>query len=233
MSSFSSETEFTKFVGDEIARARSRHHSRRRRIPMPASSRHRARCNRHEARAGIVALISCCLVQLSNGGLCPPMRLSHYQRARGEVSSDPPGPAGFQRRWARPQQSSVLRCQFFTRPRELGQRTTRLRPQKISSPHGSVHPLVPQLYRFSIGSPHVWRTTFAILRTRRAWRRHLILSCDPTTVARLRSQNSASQTGLHTATLLSGSQISFRSVRGREGRKSRKAHRRQTPVEQP
>ena len=107
------------------------------------------------------------------------------------------------------------------------------RPQKISSPHGSVHPLVPQLYRFSIGSPHVWRTTFAILRTRRAWRRLLILSCDPTTVARLRSQNSASQTGLHTATLLSGSQISFRSVRGREGRKSRKAHRRQTPVEQP
>ena len=105
MSSFSRETEFTKFVSDEIARARSRHHSRRRRIPMPASSRHRARCNRHEARAGIVALISCCLVRLSNGRLCPPMRLSHFQRARGEVSSEPPGPA-VQRRWARPQQSS-------------------------------------------------------------------------------------------------------------------------------
>ena len=30
------------------------------------------RCNRHEARARIVALMSCCLVRLSNGGLGPP-----------------------------------------------------------------------------------------------------------------------------------------------------------------
>ena len=45
-----------------------RHASWRRRIPMP----HRARCNRHEARAGIAALISCCLVRLSTGGLGPP-----------------------------------------------------------------------------------------------------------------------------------------------------------------
>ena len=36
---------------------------------MPASLRSRARCNRHEARAGIVALIPRCLVRLSNGGL--------------------------------------------------------------------------------------------------------------------------------------------------------------------
>ena len=63
--SFSRETEFTKFVSEENATARSRHASRRRRIPMP---RHRARCNRHEARAVTAALISCCLVRLSNGG---------------------------------------------------------------------------------------------------------------------------------------------------------------------
>ena len=71
MSSFSRETEFTQFVSEEVAAARSRHASRRRRIPMPASPRHRARCN-HEARARIVALISCCLVRLSTGGLGPP-----------------------------------------------------------------------------------------------------------------------------------------------------------------
>ena len=40
-------------------------------LPMPASPRHRARCDRHEARAGIVALTSCCLARLSNGGLGP------------------------------------------------------------------------------------------------------------------------------------------------------------------
>ena len=39
---------------------------------MPASPRRRACCNRHEARGGIVALVSCCLVRLSNGGLGPP-----------------------------------------------------------------------------------------------------------------------------------------------------------------
>ena len=37
------------------ATARARHTSRRRRIPMPTSPRHRARCFRHEARAAIVA----------------------------------------------------------------------------------------------------------------------------------------------------------------------------------
>ena len=70
-SSVSRETEFTKFVSEEIATARFRHASRRRRIPMPACPRHRSRCNRHEARAGIVALISFCLVRLSTGGFWP------------------------------------------------------------------------------------------------------------------------------------------------------------------
>ena len=39
---------------------------------MPASPSNRPRCNRHEARVGMVALIPCCLVRLSNGGLGPP-----------------------------------------------------------------------------------------------------------------------------------------------------------------
>ena len=72
VSPFSRETVFTKLVSEEIAAARSRHNSRRRRIPMPASPHHRARCNRHESRAGIVALTYCCVVRLSNGGLGPP-----------------------------------------------------------------------------------------------------------------------------------------------------------------
>ena len=62
---------------------------------MPITLHHRARCDRHEARAGIVASISCCLVWLSNGGLGPldevalitllKRSLSHLQRARSEV----------------------------------------------------------------------------------------------------------------------------------------------------
>ena len=72
ISSFSREIEFTKCISEKIATARARHTSRRRQIPMLASPRHRARCNRHEARAGIVALVSCCLVRLSSGGLGPP-----------------------------------------------------------------------------------------------------------------------------------------------------------------
>ena len=68
ISSLSSETEFTNFVSEKIATVRARHTTKRRRIPMPASPRHRARCDCHETRAGIVALLSCCLVRLSNRG---------------------------------------------------------------------------------------------------------------------------------------------------------------------
>ena len=39
--------------------------------PMPPSPRHRASCDRQEARAGIVFLLSWCLVRLSNGGSGP------------------------------------------------------------------------------------------------------------------------------------------------------------------
>ena len=42
---------------------------------------HRARCNRHEARAEIVALFSWCLERLSNGGLAILVTLSRCQRA--------------------------------------------------------------------------------------------------------------------------------------------------------
>ena len=66
LSPFSGEGGFTKFVSEEITAARARQTSRRRRIPMPTSPRHRARYDRHEARAGIVALISCCLVHAAN-----------------------------------------------------------------------------------------------------------------------------------------------------------------------
>ena len=53
ISSFSRETEFTNLSREEIATSRARHTSGRGRIPMPASPRHRAWCNRHEAPAGI------------------------------------------------------------------------------------------------------------------------------------------------------------------------------------
>ena len=63
--------------------ARSRHNSRRPGLQMLARPRHRPRYNRHEARAGIVVLTSCCLVRLSNGGLGPPDL--DLQRARSEI----------------------------------------------------------------------------------------------------------------------------------------------------
>ena len=72
LSSLFSETGLNKFVSDEFATACARHTLRRRRIPMSTCPRHRARCDRHEARAGTVALTSCCLVRLSMGGSGPP-----------------------------------------------------------------------------------------------------------------------------------------------------------------
>ena len=52
---------------------------------MHTSPRHHARCNRDEARARIVALMTCCFVRLSNGGWALLVRLSHCKRARSEV----------------------------------------------------------------------------------------------------------------------------------------------------
>ena len=62
---------------------RSSHNSRLCRIPMPASPRHRARCNRHEARSGIIAFVSSYGSAMEAWVLL--MRLSHCQRARSEV----------------------------------------------------------------------------------------------------------------------------------------------------
>ena len=54
---------------------------------MPASPRHRARCDRHEAQAGIVALVSCCLARLSNGGSDPPDETALSSPARTQRSA--------------------------------------------------------------------------------------------------------------------------------------------------
>ena len=148
-----------------------RHNSWRRRIPMPASPRRLARCNRHEARSGIVALISCCL-----GGLGPLVCLIASVHAAKHLPwcrvSEPPGPAGFQRGQERPQQSTVFFAvldgtstsgpepQFFMRPRELGQRNRVNRKSYHLRSH-QFFPLVLHLYRYSIGFPHLWRTIFA------------------------------------------------------------------------
>ena len=85
-----------------------RHTSRRRLIPMPASPRHRARCDRHEARVRIVALMSCCLARLSNGGSGPPDETALSSPACTQRStcrgaalgshSDPLVPSGDERR---------------------------------------------------------------------------------------------------------------------------------------
>ena len=80
---FFCKTQFTKFVSEKIATVCARHASGPRRIPMPANPRHRARCDRHEARAGIVALMSCCLRTEVWAFLMT--SLSHPQRARSEV----------------------------------------------------------------------------------------------------------------------------------------------------
>ena len=100
---FSRETESTKFVSEEFATACAR------RIQMPASPRRRARCTRHEARARIVALVSCCLYRVVSYGSAMEvwallMRLpSHFQR-RSVCRGEP----GLQWRQARQQQSSFF-----------------------------------------------------------------------------------------------------------------------------
>ena len=190
---------FTKFVSREIATARSRHTSWRRWIPMPASPRHRARCNRHEARAGFVALISCCRQAQHRrfGFAMVPLQRAAWTRYLSVVMSETAAKQFFFRC---AQRNSYLRsrtCQLFMRPREAGltDKPPPSRPQRISSPLASVSLLVPQLCRCSIGSPHACSSFFA-----------------------LHSQNVTLQICLHIATLLSGSQICFRSVRRCEGR---------------
>ena len=105
------------------------HIVRRRRIPMPASPRHRAL---QPPPSTSRTLTSCCLVRLSNGGLGPPdVIVSSPACTRRKV--------GFQWGSLRPQQRTVVRCaqwnihfrprtcQFFMRLRELGLRTSHFR----------------------------------------------------------------------------------------------------------
>ena len=158
----------------------SRHTSKRRRFPMPASPRRRARCNRHEARVGIVALISCCLVRLSNGGLRPPGEnvslpaCTMRRICRGSAPASRLDPlaisvaiiAAAAKLFFRCAQRNIYyrsrTCQFFMRPREPGLRTKHLRDSRKRH-HLRSH----QLSRSrSTGFPHAWRTTFATLRTR-------------------------------------------------------------------
>ena len=143
VSSFSRETVFTKFGSEETATARARHTSRRRRIPMPTSPRHRARCNHHEAPAGTVAFVSCCIVLLNNGGLGPLdeialslptcMQLSICRRAALAGRHDPLAFSGDKRGRSCAQRSICYRsrtCQIFMRRSELGQPAKYLRDNR-------------------------------------------------------------------------------------------------------
>ena len=202
---------------------------------MPASPRRRARCNRHEARAGIVALISCCLVRLSSGGLGLLGRLSHCQRARSEVFAVVPLQRAAWTRWFSVviSEAAAKRCSMLcsTEQNQSDFRATQRtwptdkplpsRPKKISYPQVSASPLVLQLCRCSIGFPHVWRTTFCnpedpdahgddssfFVVAQQQWRACVrrMLRCKLACIL---------------PPLLSGSQISFRSVHGCEGGKS-------------
>ena len=175
---FPRETEFTKFVSEEIATDTSR----RRRILMPASPRRRARCDRHEARAGNVALMSCCLVRLSNEVWAFLVKLSHYQRAQRELFAVVPLLRAAWIHWLSVVISEAAAKHFFgvlngtsiSDPEPVNfhapenwayDKPHPIPPQEKSSPLASVSPLAPQLYHYSIGFPLVWRTIFAILRS--------------------------------------------------------------------
>ena len=159
---------------------------------MPASPRLRARCNLHEARAGLVALISCCLVRLSSGGLGPPCVIVSL-------------PACTQRSICRGAALETWAC---------GQATSESIAQDLISARVSV-PLLDWLparvaHDFcNLEGPDALgddSSFFAV--TQQEWRACVrsMLSC---------------KLCVHIATLLSCSQISsFRSIRGCEGRRT-------------
>ena len=204
------------------------------------SPRRRARCNRHEARAGIVALTPSCLVRLSNGGLGPPSEIVSLPACTWRSICCGAASANRLTRWfpvviseaaakhcfslcstEHPFQIQNLSIFHATQRTWPTDKPPLSRLQKISSPRASVSLLVLQLYRYSIGFPHVWRTIFAILRTptRLVTTPHFFAVIQ-TTVTRLLSQNATLHTEMHVVILLTGFQISFRSVGGYEGRKS-------------
>ena len=181
LASFSKETEFRKFVGEAIATARFRLKARRCRIPMLASPCRRARCNCHEARAWIVAVMSCCLVRLSNGGLSLPdetVSRSFPACTQQRICRVPLGPAA-STRWLSVVTSAAAAKHCFSlcsieHPLQIQnlssfhvtQRTGRSdkvslrRPQKTSLPLASVSLLALQLYHWSIGFSNVWVAIF-------------------------------------------------------------------------
>ena len=168
---FSWETEFTKFISEEIATARSRHNSRRRRIPMPARPRHRARCNHHEARAGKLTP-SCRVVSYGSAMevcLGPPDEIAsrtHRSIRCGAALASRQNPLGFSGNkrgrsnalfslCLTEHPSQIQNQPLFMRPRELGLRTSHIRDdrKKISSPLAPVSLLVLQLYLATLRTP--------------------------------------------------------------------------------
>ena len=240
MSSFSSETEFTNFVNEEIDTARSRHNSRRRRIPVPASPRHRARCDRHEARAGNVALITCCLVPVSNGGLGPPdeTALPLPSCTRRNICRGVPQRRAALTRWLSVMINAAAAKPCFSlcstertlqiQNVSIFHATQRTGPPLDASLPSPLHHLCTQQLPCPCCKCTITRGASRLCGARllqsrgprHAWSRLLILCCDPTATACLHSQNVTLQTGQHFATLLFGSRICLRSVRSSEGRKS-------------
>ena len=171
MFSSSREWEFTKFVNEEIATARSRHNSGRRRIPMPAIPRRRARCDRHEALAGIVSYGSAMEVWPLGENILLPVCT---QRSIGLVAAlasrlDPLALSGEKRSSSKTQFFDVRNGTSISDPEPVNfscdPENWDLRGNRERSPLATASPLVLQLYRYSIGFPHVWCAIFAILRT--------------------------------------------------------------------
>ena len=185
LSSLSKETEFTKFVSEEIATARVCHASGRRRIPMPASRSivHAVTATKHEPRLSPSDRVVSCGSALEVRAL--PMRLlSHSQCAGSEVFSVVPLQRAAWIRWPSAlmsaaaaklffccaQRNSHLRSrtsQIHERPRELGLRRSHFRvDRKRYHLHSYQLPrLVLQLCRCSIGFPRAWHTIIETLRT--------------------------------------------------------------------
>ena len=193
MSFLFGEMQFTNFVSEEIATARCRHTSKRRRIPMPASARRRARCYRHDARAGIVALTLCCLVRVSTGGLGPPGDIVSLPACtqqivrRGAAPSSRLEPLSFCK--ARPLQSTVFRC---------AQRNCYLRSQATSE--STSQDIISPQSSFSARAAGVPLLDWLPARVVRDFCNHedpdalgddSVLRCDPATVARLCSKNAS------------------------------------------
>ena len=149
----------------------------------PARAR-RARCTRHEARARIAAVTSCCLVRLSNGGLgplgeivslpaCTQRSIRHVAAVAGRL--DPLAFSGDSRGRSKAlfslcsteQPSQIQNRSIFHETQRTGPSDEILQrqPRKTSSPLTSASPLALQLYHHSTGFPHAWRTTSATLRT--------------------------------------------------------------------